>query len=65
MVFNKLLRLTGVWVTDVNFAGTVVVDVKLKRRHLVCPDCGWTTRTVHNAQQRPRRGGRWTWACGG
>ncbi|HUG85772.1 MAG TPA: ISL3 family transposase [Euzebya sp.] len=52
-VFNKLLRLTGVWVTAVDFAGdTVVVDVKLKRRGLVCPACGWTTRAVHNTQQR-------------
>ncbi|WP_372530532.1 hypothetical protein [Euzebya sp.] len=40
-VFNKLLRLTGVWVTAVDFtADTVVVDVTLKRRQLVCPECG-------------------------
>lgn len=53
-VFNKLLRLTGVWVTGVDFtADTVVVDVTLKRRQLVCPVCGWSTRATHNTQQRP------------
>jgi transposase len=55
-VFNKLLRLVGVWVTHVDFADddqTVYVDVRLRRRRLVCPHCGWTTNARHNWQPAP------------
>jgi hypothetical protein len=45
-VFNKLLQLVGAWVAGVEFdedAGVVFVDVRLRRRLLVCPHCGWQT----------------------
>lgn len=32
---------------------TVVVDVRLKHRLLVCPECGWSTQAVHNTQRCP------------
>jgi transposase len=55
-VFNKLLQLVGAWVTGVEFVdegGVVVVDVRLRRRLLVCPECGWSTAARHNWQPRP------------
>jgi transposase len=55
-VFNKLLRLVGAWVTRVEFVDdehTVVVDVRLRRRRLVCPHCGWHTPARHNWQPQP------------
>lgn len=53
-VFNKLLALQGVWVTAVTFVqDQVVVDVRLRRRRLECPECGWSTRARHNWQARP------------
>lgn len=43
--FNRLLRLDGVNVTDVEFLATIVrVTVALRRRRLVCGHCGYTTR---------------------
>lgn len=49
--FKRLLRLPGVNVTAVAFEpDRVVVDVTLRRRRLVCPHCGWTTRGRHNLQ---------------
>lgn len=43
-VFNTLLQLPGVWVTTVAFHGDrVEVGVRLRRRKLVCPHCGWAT----------------------
>jgi transposase len=39
--FSRLLRLDGIWVRAVHFeARRVMVQVALRRRHLVCPDCG-------------------------
>lgn len=39
--FSRLLRLDGIWVRAVHFeARRVMVVVALRRRHLVCPDCG-------------------------
>ena len=39
--FSRLLRLDGIWVRAVRFeARRIVVVVALRRRHLVCPDCG-------------------------
>ena len=43
--FNRLLRLDGVNVTNVEFLSTIVrVTVALRRRRLVCGHCGYTTR---------------------
>jgi transposase len=40
--FSRLLRLTGVWVRKVRFEpDRVIVEVVLKRRRLVCPECGY------------------------
>lgn len=43
--FNRLLRLDGVNVTNVEFLATIVrVTVALRRRRLVCGRCGYSTR---------------------
>lgn len=43
--FSRLLRLDGVWVRAVRFEpGRIVVEVALRRRHLVCPECGHRAR---------------------
>ncbi len=53
-VFNKLLALQGVWVNAVDFGrDRVIVDVVLRRRLRVCPQCGWSTAARHNWQRRP------------
>ena len=50
-VFNKLLGLPGVFVTAVTFEQVrILVDVRLKSRRLVCPECGWSTQARHNWQ---------------
>ena len=50
--FKRLLRLEGVNVTAVEFvATTVVVQVALRRRRLVCGRCGYKTR--HRYDTRP------------
>jgi transposase len=42
--FSLLLRLPGVWIRHVAFEpDRVAVTVALRRRLLVCPDCGFTT----------------------
>jgi transposase len=52
--FKRLLRLPGIRVSDVTFeSDRVVVDVRLRGRRLVCPECGWTTAARHNRQRRP------------
>ena len=44
--FSRLLRLPGVWVRRVRFEpDRVVVEVALRRRRLVCPECGYSTRS--------------------
>jgi transposase len=44
--FSRLLRLPGVWVRKVRFEpDRVVVEVALRRRKLVCPECGYSTRS--------------------
>ena len=49
--FNLLLRLPGVTVTAVAFGrDRLLVDVRLCRRRLVCPHCGYSTRWRHNLQ---------------
>ena len=55
-IFNRLLCLVGVWVTAVEFVDddcVVFVDVRLRRRRLECPHCGWTTAARHNWQPEP------------
>ena len=55
-VFNRLLDLAGVWVMAVEFDNddkVVFIDVRLRRRRLACPHCGWTTAARHNWQPRP------------
>jgi transposase len=43
--FNRLLKLDGVNVTHVEIGtDTVTVEVRLRRRKLVCPVCGYTTK---------------------
>lgn len=50
--FSRLLSLDGVSVRDVQFrVDRVVVAVALKRRRLLCPVCGYSTRHRHNVQQ--------------
>lgn len=53
-VFNKLLRLPGIRVSDVVFETVrIIVEVRLRRRRLECPRCGWTTAARHNLQAHP------------
>jgi len=43
--FSRLVRLPGVWVRKVRFEpDRVIVEVALRRRRLVCPKCGFSTR---------------------
>jgi transposase len=43
--FSRLVRLPGVWVRQVRFEpDRVIVEVALRRRRLVCPKCGFSTR---------------------
>lgn len=52
--FNMLLQLAGVNVTAVTFhSDRVVVNVRLRRRRLVCPRCGWSTRWRYDTQPHP------------
>ena len=58
--FNRLLKLDGVNVTDVEFGSdTVTVDVALRRRRLVCPQCDFATRARYDT--RPVAS---SWPCG-
>jgi transposase len=50
--FSRLLRLQGIWVRTVRFEpARVVVQVALRRRHLVCPECDH--RTAGRFDTRP------------
>ncbi len=50
--FSRLLDLDGVNVTRVEFEpAAVVVTVALRRRRLICPECGWSTRARYD--ERP------------
>jgi transposase len=50
--FSRLLCLDGVWVRAVRFeADRVVVEVALRRRRLVCPECGYCTPHRHNIRE--------------
>lgn len=49
--FSRLLRLDGVWVRDVHFHDDrVEVEVKLRRRRLLCPLCSYSTAHRYNRQ---------------
>jgi transposase len=49
--FKRLLRLNAVNVTAVEWtAGAVIVTVGLRRLRLVCPHCGFTTRSCHDVR---------------
>lgn len=49
--FSRLLKLDGVHVTGVEFLpGWVVVTVRLRRRRLECPLCGWSTRARYDTR---------------
>ena len=50
-VFKRLMDLPGVTVSDVDFLpGKVVVTVKLSRRKLSCPECGFVTRARYDTR---------------
>lgn len=52
--FNMLLQLAGVTVTAVKFdCDRLIVDVRLRRRRLVCPHCGWSTRWRYDTRPNP------------
>lgn len=49
--FSRLLHLPGIWVRQVPFeTDRVAVTVALRRSRLVCPDCGYTTRSRHDTR---------------
>ena len=50
--FNKILGLLGVWVSKVAFEpDRVVVTVRLRRRQLVCPHCGFSTAARYGTRK--------------
>ena len=53
-VFKRLLDLSGITVTDVQFsADAVVVDVWLRSRRLRCPRCEFTTKAQYDTRAVP------------
>ena len=49
--FNRLLALPGVSVSDVSFGvDTVTVDVVLRRRRLLCPECEFSTSSCYDTR---------------
>ena len=49
--FNRLLKLDGANVTDVQIGpDTVTVEVRLRRRKLACPECDFTTRARYDTR---------------
>jgi transposase len=54
--FKHLLALPGITVTNVDFQPrSVLVTVALRRKSLVCPECGHTTRSCYDARPMPSR----------
>ena len=50
-VLNRLLALRGITVSNVSFgAGLVTVDIGLRRRRLVCPECSFSTRARYDTR---------------
>ena len=53
-VFKRLLDLSGITVTDVQFcADAVVVGVRLRSRRLRCPRCAFTTKARYDTRAEP------------
>ena len=53
-VFKRLLDLSGITVTDVQFcADAVVVGVRLRSRLLRCPRCAFTTKARYDTRAVP------------
>lgn len=51
-LMNRLLDLEGVTVTSVKATTqTVIVQVRLRRRRLVCPECGYATRWRYDTRE--------------
>lgn len=49
--FNRLLKLDGANVTAVTIGSDmVVVEVRLRRRKLLCPECGYATRSRYDTR---------------
>ena len=66
--FNRMLGIAGATVAGVSFTPAgIVVDLRLRRRKLVCP-CGWTTWACHARSTRRWRhldlGGSRLWLQG-
>ena len=56
----------GVWVREVRFEpGRVVVEVALRRRLLVCPECGYRAGGARTSGRSTRSGGTWISGSGG
>ncbi|MGH8913361.1 MAG: ISL3 family transposase [Acidimicrobiia bacterium] len=52
--FKRLMDLPGISVSNVDFAtDKVVVTVALRRRHLVCPECDYSTRARYDTRPEP------------
>lgn len=64
-LLNRLLALPGVWVRGVSIAaGTVVIDIGLRRKRLACPVCEFSTSNRHDTRSvdstwRHLDAGRW------
>jgi transposase len=56
-VLNELLDLPGITVRGVSFPqpDRLVVEVVLRRRRLVCPECGWSTGARYDRRHVPSR----------
>lgn len=55
-LLNRLLKLPGVNVCEVDLdgaAGTVLATVRLRRRRLACPQCGYTTAARYDTREEP------------
>ena len=53
-LLNRLLDLPGISVSAVAWHGRqLVVDVRLKAKRLVCPDCEYSTRAGYDTRQVP------------
>jgi len=54
--FKRLLRVDGVNVTSVAFGlSAITVEVALRRRRLICPNCGYKTSARYDTRPCPSR----------
>lgn len=52
--FKRLLHLDGITVAKIVFSSTAVtITVKLRRKHLACPLCNFTTKARHDTRPVP------------